>query len=318
MDLLGAFPLLACLVCFLLPMRWGGVSFSWDSATVIGTLVASLTLAIIFASIEWYSQEKAMVQIRFFKNSELTLNLIYIFFLAGLYMPAVYFLSIQFQALENKTAAEAGLQLIPFALTISIGTIVVNTYVSKVGHPRLWLVVGPVCATAGATLIYVLGANASTGEWIGFQILLGFGIGFALQTPLSINQSLVEPRDIPSIIAITLFFEETGACMLISVCEAVFANRLVDSLEGNADIDPLSVVQAGASQLRSLFPMQDLPAILEAYQVGLDCTYLVNLACGAVALLLSLVVALQHKRRTRAKSVRDEKTRNALEAIVVT
>lgn len=303
MDFLGAIPLLACLVCFLLPMRWGGVSFAWDSAPVIGTLVAFVALAMIFVYLQWRGQDKAMVQVRFFENSEIVVNLFYMFFLSGLYMPAVYFISIQFQALENRTPARAGLELIPLALTVSVGTIVANTSISRGGHPGYWLVTGPVCAITGATLIYVLGANASTEQWIGFQILLGFGIGFALQTPMSINQSLVDARDIPTIIAITLFFEEMGACMLISVCEAAFSNRLVESLEKSpTQIEPLSVVQAGAGQLRSLFPPQDLPDILDAYQLGLDLTYLVSLTCGGVALLLSLLVILLDHRQSRHRN----------------
>lgn len=302
MDLPGAFALLGSLVCYLLAMRWGGVSYPWDAAPVVGTLIGFGLLAIVFSVVEWRSGDLAMVQTRFFKNSEITLNQIYMFFLDGTYFPAVYFLSIQFQAIQGLSAARAGIQLIPLALCVSFGTIVANTCISKFGYPSIWLALGPVLATLGSVLIYLFGASASTSEWIGFQVVLGFGIGFALQTPISINQSLVAPSDIPSIVSITLFFEILGACIMVSAAQAAFANKLVSTLAiTSPSIDPLTVVEAGAGQLGSLFRPNELTAILDAYQQGLDVAYALFTACGSLSTITSIIIVYQEWRKARSK-----------------
>ena len=319
MDLLGAAPLLASLVCYLLPMRWGGVAFAWGSPQVLGTLIGAGVLGVSFIGLEWWSGEWAMLQTRFFKQGEIVLNFLYMYFLSGLYMPAIYFLSIQFQAIGNETPARAGIQLIPLALCVSFGTIVANTCITKYGYPSIWLVSGPVLATAGAAAILACAPNASTAEWIGFQVVLGFGVGFSLQTPISLNQSLVETKDIAIIVAMTLFFEEMGACMLVSAAQAAFSNKLVSVLAAHdPSIDPLTVVEAGASQLRNLFNPQELEVILAAYQEGLTITYALFLTCGGITTALSLTIARKEvqsfcQRRRKQKSPTDEKDHRALE-----
>ena len=313
MDLVGASPLLGSLVCYLMAMRWGGVTFSWTSGPVLGTLITFVALAVVFVAIEWRSKSWAMMQVRFFKQSEIVLNLVYMYFLSGLYMPAIYFLSIQFQAIGNASPAQAGIQLIPLALCVSIGTIVANTCITKFGHSGIWLVSGPLLALVGSVPVYAFGSRASKGDWIGFQIVLGFGIGFALQTPISINQSLVEANDIAIIISMTLFFEEMGSCMMVSAAQSAFSNKLVSTLaSGDSGIDPLTVINAGASQLRSLFQAQDLHAILEAYQEGLNVTYALFLACGAVTTAVSLVIVGQEMRRNSEHQEKQDADRNKI------
>ena len=304
MDLFGVAPLLTSMVLFLLAMRWGGTILPWSSGQVIGALAGSLICLLIFIMVEWSSGEKAMMQWRFFKKYAILLNLAYVFFLSGLYMPAVYFISIQFQALEGIHPAQAGLQLIPLVLCVSIGTIIANTSISKLGWPELWLLSGPILATSGALLVYKLGSGANVERWILFQIVLGFGVGFALQTPMSINQSLVKAEDIPAIVGITLFFEMSGASLLITSCDAAFSNRLVVSLkQSNSTIDSTSVIESGAGHLRTFFNSDDLDAVLNAYQDGLNATYLVMSICGCITVGISLLSILRTKTRQSLLSV---------------
>ena len=304
MDLLGALPLLGSLVCYLLAMRWAGASLAWTSAPVIGTLATSIALACLFVVIEWQSTHRAMMQLRFFHNSEIVFNLVYMFFLSGLYMPAVYYLSIQFQSLANKSPAQAGIQLIPLALCVSLGTIVANTCISKFGRAIIWLVSGPILATLGTALVFAYSRTASAAEWVGFQMLIGFGVGFSLQTPISINQSLVESKDIATIIGITLFWESLGACMLTSAAEAAFDNGLITSLyDQDSATNPVTVIEAGANDLRATFGPKQLAAVLQAYQQGLETAYILFLACGAITVFISLMILWREFTRRRTSPV---------------
>lgn len=44
---------------------------------------------------------------------------------------------------------------------------------------------GAVLAAIGSGLITTLGMNSTTGEWAGFQILAGFGVGLGFQLPFA-------------------------------------------------------------------------------------------------------------------------------------
>lgn len=61
MDLLGMVIITAAILCLLFALQWGGVSKSWESADVIGTLVGFGLLMIVFAIVEWAQGDRAMI-----------------------------------------------------------------------------------------------------------------------------------------------------------------------------------------------------------------------------------------------------------------
>jgi hypothetical protein len=52
---------MAAIVCLLLALQWGGVSKSWKSADVIGTLVGFGVLMIAFVVAEYLQGDRAML-----------------------------------------------------------------------------------------------------------------------------------------------------------------------------------------------------------------------------------------------------------------
>lgn len=61
MDVHGFLVIVCAVVCYLLAMQWGGVMKSWDSADVVGTLVGSILLLLLFLTVEWYQGEKVLL-----------------------------------------------------------------------------------------------------------------------------------------------------------------------------------------------------------------------------------------------------------------
>lgn len=53
--------------------------------------------------------------------------------------------------------------------------------VGKVGYYLPWSVFGSVLVTIGNGLLTTLSPTTSTGRWIGYQILVGFGRGACMQ-----------------------------------------------------------------------------------------------------------------------------------------
>ena len=56
----------------------------------------------------------------------------------------------------------------------------------------------------GCGLIYTLDINSSTGQYVGFQIVAGVGIGLAVQVPVIVAQALSAQADISSTVATIL------------------------------------------------------------------------------------------------------------------
>lgn len=54
---------------------------------------------------------------------------------------------------------------------------------------------GTAILTIGSGLIYTLKVDSNAGLWIGYQIVAGFGIGLALQTPFIAVQRALSAAD---------------------------------------------------------------------------------------------------------------------------
>ena len=294
MDPLGAATVIGGIVCYLLAVRWAGIDYAWKSPQVISTLVLFGVSAILFVAVERAIQSRAMVQLRLLKDGVVLSNMIYIFFLAGIYFPLLYFLPLQFQAINGDSAADSGVRLIPLVLSISICTVCANVTISKYGYRLPFLVVGPAIAAIGVGMLYRMDIDSTSPEWTGYQILTGVGIGLALQVPMVINQTRASPADIPAMIATTLFSEILGACVFVSACEAALANRLVSSLEGSPDgITGAEVLSAGATRVEEAFGAERVPVIQAAYITALKGPHLIAVVCACISFLLSFLVIVQ-------------------------
>jgi hypothetical protein len=61
LDMIGLALIVGACTCFILALQWGGVSKSWNSGAVIGTLVAFAVFMILFVIEQWWLGENAMV-----------------------------------------------------------------------------------------------------------------------------------------------------------------------------------------------------------------------------------------------------------------
>jgi len=279
MDLLGGTLITGALSCFVLAMHWSGI-YRWSSPRSILSFVGFILLLLLFVMNEWRMGKKAMVQHHLLKNVSVLPNLIYIFFLAGVYFPLLYTLPVQFQSVHNTSASQSGVRLIPLVLGISIFTMIANgliTFWRRYYKP--FLLVGALLGTAGVTKIYTLGAEASTGDWIGFELLTAVGVGLALQIPMISNQTVVSTDDIPAVTSLTLFIENMGTTLFVAAGEAAFAQGLMASISRNVpSVEPHAVLDIGATQIRHSFA---------GYLDGCKISHVISVACGVAACLVS-------------------------------
>ncbi|KAL3414211.1 major facilitator superfamily domain-containing protein [Aspergillus fumigatus] len=288
MDLLGTFTIMAAVVCYLLALQWAGVTKAWSSADVIGTSVSFLVIVVLFVVIELWMGERALFQPRLLKQRNIWANNLYVFFLAGAMYTLIYYLPIYFQSIKSASAAQSGIRNLPLILAISRLTIFSGGLITATGHFGSLMVIGSALATVGSGLICTLDIDTGSGEWIGYQIVAGVGLGLALQIPVIVNQALVTPSDLSSISAVTLFMQTLGRPICVSAAQAAFVNRLVTRLSVLApNVDAKLVVATGASELRHTFNDEDIGGILEAYMDGLKLSFLLCTVLAGVTLVIS-------------------------------
>ncbi|KAK8022522.1 Bcmfs1 [Apiospora rasikravindrae] len=286
MDIPGAVLICAVIVCFTLALRWGGVERAWNDSKVVGTLVATPVLLILFGLDQRLQGERALIMPSFLRNRVLLVGAIFEFFIAGCFNLALFYLPIYFQAVRGVSAVSSGIWLIPVILSLTITQIVVGGLITATGIHNPFLILGPAVAAVGSGLFMLLDQQSSAGRWIGFQIILGIGVGFCLTIPLMLSQVAVKTKDVSTATSIVIFSQSIGSAFLLPTAQSVFQNQLLKALRRFApDIDPSLVLSAGASNeaIMSL-PASSLGGIVRSYTRALRFAFAIGVPFAGVAL----------------------------------
>jgi MFS transporter, DHA2 family, glioxin efflux transporter len=288
MDFPGTFILMAAMVCYLLAMQWGGTTKSWSDGSVIACLVLFGILTIVFVVVEFFSGDRSLLQPRLLKQRTIAAMSAFIFIMAGCFFVLLYYLPIYFQATKNVSAAKSGIDNLPLVLGASLFTVVSGGLLTVWGWYVPLMAFGGVLASIGSGLIYTLAIDSASSKWIGYQALVGIGLGLIFQIPVIVTQAIVSPSDLSSATAIILFFQTIGAAVWISAAQAGFTNKMLKVLPHFAPgVDAAKVIATGATDLRHTFSAEQIGGILDAYMQGLKVPFALCIACACATVVLS-------------------------------
>ncbi|KAH8728003.1 major facilitator superfamily transporter [Phaeosphaeriaceae sp. PMI808] len=290
MDLIGVGLICAAMVSFTLATRWAGVERAWSDSVTIGLFVGTVFLTAAFGLDQWYQGERATLMPSFLGNRKLLVGAVFEFFISGCFNLPVFYLPIYFQATRGASAIASGVRLIPIILSLTITQIVVGGTITAVGIFNPFLILGPAIAAVGSGCLMLLDEHSSTGKWIGFQIILGVGVGFCLTIPLMLAQVIVKTQDVPTATAITIFAQSMGSAVFIPVAQVVFQNELLKAVsELVPTLKPILVLAAGANnEAIRAFPSELVPGILRSYARALRLSFAVAVPLTGVSFVVAL------------------------------
>ena len=142
----------------------------------------------------------------------------------------------------------------------------------------------------GAGLISTWTPDTLHPEWIGYQILFGFGLGIGMQQASLAAQAVLSRKDAPIGIALVMFCQQMGGAVFVSIGQSVFTNRLVNGLKNVAGISPAMIVNTGATDLRRVVDPSNLRGVLVAYNGALTKTFTVAVAMSCLSIIGALCI----------------------------
>lgn len=289
LDPLGTFFLLPCLICLLLALQRGGSSLAWSNGKIIALLVVFVVLFAAFIVVQVTTQKTAQIPARIIKNRSMLAGGFFVFCVAGSMMNMVYFLPVWFQAVKGVTAENSGIRTLPLVLSLVLGTITAGIATSKIGYYTQFAYISAVLMPVGAGLISTLQVDSGHSEWIGYQVLYGYGLGLGFQQAQLAAQTVLKRVDVPTGLALMVFMQTMGGAIFISVGQNILTSHLVSGITQLVEgVDPAMIVNTGATELRHLVPADQLPAVLEVYNDALRQVFLISVGLSATAILGAL------------------------------
>ncbi|KAK4546220.1 hypothetical protein LTR36_002357 [Oleoguttula mirabilis] len=288
-DLYGTIVFLPMIVCLLLALQWGGSKYPWHNGRIIALLVIFALLLIVFCAIQVWKKDNATVPLRVLRQRSVGAGAWFGATLGAAFFIFVYYLPIWFQAIKGVSAVGSGIRNIPMILSLVVFSMISGLVITKVGYYTPFVIMSSVLMAVGAGMLSSMKTTSSSGEWIGYQIIFGAGVGFGMQQTLIAVQTVLPKEDVPIGTALMMFCQTLGGALFISVAQNVFTNRLLSNLkEAAPGVDLALVLSTGATSLRDVIPEQYLPGVQVAYNNSVMSTFYVAVAMASFSILGSL------------------------------
>lgn len=259
LDVLGAFLIAAACICIVLFVLWGGApeGYPWDSGVIIGLIVASAILLVLFA-IQESRHKLPILEPKMFKIRNVAVIMPLVFFLGAQLFVAYTFLPTYFQNVIGDSALMSGVKMFPLTICFLLGASISSAILQKTGKIGPLIPIGAIMLTVGLGLLALLQPNTNYGVVVGFGIPYGLGIGILMSLVSVTLQNSVTADQMGVVMSAFSFFQLMGGSIGVAIIGALM-NRWTESGIMNYPTDP---IMAQCSALDSVFLSTIVPGFV--------------------------------------------------------
>jgi EmrB/QacA subfamily drug resistance transporter len=281
-DYLGALFMVASVVSLLLALSFGGSStaWAWSSARVIGLFAAAGVLGAIFLFVESRAAEP-ILPLRLFKKRTFAISNAATFVLGFAMFGSIIFIPLYLQIVKGASPTKSGLLMLPMMAGIIATSIISGRMISKIGRYKWFPVAGTALMALGLLMFTQLQVNTSIWQAFLYMLVVGVGLGSAMQPLVLAVQNDLEPQDMGAGTAASTFFRSLGGSVGVAALGAVLSNKLAAMSAG---------APAGGAKAPSINDPASIRALPAAARALIENTFVgalhpIFLTAGLVALI---------------------------------
>jgi len=292
----------------ILALEWGGTKYAWGSSVILGLFAGSALLLAGFVLVELRAREP-MLPMTLFRHRVFTVCTVLSFLVGFAMIGAMTYLPAYLQFVNGVSATESGLRTLPLVAGLLVMSIVSGTVVGRTGRYRVFPIAGTAVMTVGLYLMSTM--DSGTSVWLEslYMLVLGAGIGLAMQVLTIVVQSTVPYAELGTATSGVTFFRTLGGSFGVAIFGTLYTNALqpalADALAASPGVPPQAALAPSA--LHALPSAQAAP-IIDAYADAIGTVFVwvvpVALLGFAVAWFLPQV-ALRDTARAAAGDMGD-------------
>jgi MFS family permease len=187
--------IVAVILLLLLGLDFGGVTFPWNSPTVICLIMFGAVLIGFFLYAEKRLARYPLVDLRIFNDCSNSAVLLIGFTHSMATRGSEYYLPLYFQSVQLASPTKSGLLIMPMMISAALCDIIVGVLIHQTGRYVEIIWAGTTCLTLGTGLYVMLGIDTSLGNIIVFEIIGGIGLSLLLSTLMIAIQNNVSQAD---------------------------------------------------------------------------------------------------------------------------
>lgn len=166
--------------------------------------------------------------------------------------------------------------------------------------------------------------NTSTGKWVGYLILGGFGRGFGIQIvsdksflakklqanhlqPMVAVQNHIKHEQNSTAMAILVFSQNFGGALFLSFADVALTTALREGISRYAPTVNIStILSAGASGFRSVIPKSSVHGVVLAYNLAIKREFYIAAALSVATFGLAWGMGWKSVKKAKAKAATSE------------
>lgn len=124
LDLVGFLFFAPAVIQFILALEWGGTTYVWKDATIIGLFCGTIGTLVVFIAWEHHVGSKAMIPIAIVRRRIIWMSCLNYAGFGGSMLTATYYIPIYFQTVRNDSPTMSGVSLLPSVISTMLSGVV--------------------------------------------------------------------------------------------------------------------------------------------------------------------------------------------------
>jgi EmrB/QacA subfamily drug resistance transporter len=270
-----------------LATSWGGTTYPWGSATIIGLFVGSIAAIVAFVFVESRAAEP-ILPIRLFKDPVFTVCCVLSFVVGFAMLGALTFLPTYMQFVDGVSATVSGLHTLPMVVGLLTTSLTSGVIVGRTGRYKIFPVAGTAVMAVGFVLLSLMDAHTSTLLQSLYLLILGAGIGLSMQVLVLTVQNTVDFTDLGVATSGVTFFRTIGSSFGAAIFGSLFSNFLADRLPAALAASGVPPAVAQSPQALHQLSREVAAPIVDAYADSLSKVFLFAAPVAVVGFVVAL------------------------------
>jgi MFS family permease len=292
---------------------WGGVQYPWGSPQIIGGYTLGALALAMFVRIERRAKDPVLPLQLWKSRIFATANIANMTLAMGMF-GAIYFIPIFVQGVIGTSVTRSGAILTPMMLGLVITSALNGQLISRTGRYKTSIIAGVSLVGLGFILLSRMDRATSLSTVTFNMLLVGIGLGAAMQTFTLVVQNAVRREDMGTATAATQLFRSIGSTVGIAILGTLMTNGMAREIPRRVPPTAIAAVSRrgapagehgtiGAGAVLDPEMLAQLPpAVREGIRDGLSAAlhpvFLAGIPFIAIALLASVLIPEVPLRRT--------------------
>jgi EmrB/QacA subfamily drug resistance transporter len=287
-----------------LATSWGGTTYPWISAQILGLAGLSVASLCAFVFVESRAAEPVL-PLRLFSSRVFSVCCALSFIVGFAMLGAITFLPTFQQYVDGVSATISGLKLLPLVVGLLVTSVAAGTAVGRTGRYKIFPIAGTVLIGIGLFLLSRLDEHTSTLVSSLFMLVLGAGIGLCMQVLTLIVQNTSSYQDLGVATSGVTFFRTLGGSFGASVFGSLYSNFLKERLPAAAAAAKVNPSALATPEALHRLPSVQIAPVVHAYATSLQHVFIWAVPVAAIGFVTALFLREVPLRGTAQASAGD-------------